>query len=71
MAVVTLELLNENAINLLKELEAMHIVRLIQSDVKKQKQTTSKSRYAGTISKKTATMLLKHVEQSRNEWENR
>lgn len=71
MAVVTLELLNENAFNLLKELEAMQIIRLIQSDIKKQKKTTSKSRFAGTISKKTATMLLNHVEQSRNEWENR
>ena len=70
MSVVTLELLNDNALNLLKQLEAMQIIRFIQADIKKNKKSTSKSRFVGTISKQTATMLLEHVEQSRNEWEN-
>ncbi len=71
MSVVTLELLNDNALNLLRQLESMQIVRFVNSDIKKPKKSASKSRFAGTISKETATLLLNHVEQSRNEWENR
>jgi hypothetical protein len=42
-----------------------------QNNKEKPKKTTLKGRFVGTISKETATSLLNHVEQSRNEWENR
>ncbi len=71
MSVVTLELLNDNALNLLKQLENMQIVRFIKLDTGKSPQNISKSRFVGTISKETANLLLNHIEQSRNEWENR
>jgi hypothetical protein len=71
MSVVTLELLNDNALNLLKQLENMQIVRFVKSDIEKSKKPISESRFVGTVSKETATLLLNHVEQTRNEWENR
>jgi hypothetical protein len=71
MSVVTLELLNDNALNLLKQLENMQIVRFVKSDIEKSPKSMYKSRFVGTISKETATLLLNHIEQSRNEWENR
>ena len=54
MSVVTLELLNDKALDLLKQLENMQIVRFIKSDIGKSPKTVSKSRFAGSICGVTA-----------------
>lgn len=71
MSVVTLEIFSEDALKLLQQLEVMQILKVINSDNSPPmpQPPTRKSRFAGTISKKTGDMLLLHVQKTRNEWE--
>jgi hypothetical protein len=67
MQIVTIELLNDNALTLLQQLEQLNILRLVAS--KKEPVEKPKRKWAGSLSKETATKMLQYVEQSRNEWE--
>lgn len=67
MQIITVELINDNALTLLQQLEQLNILRLVAA--KKQPVEQPKRRWAGSISKETATKMLQYVEQSRNEWE--
>lgn len=67
MRIITVELINDKALTLLQQLEQLNILRLVVA--KKQPTGQPKRRWAGSISKETATKMLQHVEQSRNEWE--
>lgn len=66
MQVITVELLNDDALALLRQLEQLNILRLISSDKKKSK---PKRLWAGSISKETAIKMLEHTQESRSEWE--
>jgi hypothetical protein len=66
MQVITVELLNDQALALLKQLEKLKIIRLVKS---KKPIETPKRQWAGSLSKETAEMMLQHVEESRSEWE--
>ncbi|RMG82811.1 MAG: hypothetical protein D6714_10740 [Bacteroidetes bacterium] len=66
MQIITVELINDNALTLLQQLEQLNILRLVA--VKKQTAEQPKRQWAGSISKETATKMLQHVEQSRSEW---
>jgi hypothetical protein len=70
MSVITLEIYNENTLQLLKHLEVMNVVRVIKTETSERIPTIRKRRFAGTISQKTADLLLLHIENTRNEWEN-
>jgi len=67
MQIITVELINENALQLLQQLERLNILRLVVANKKSTKQP--KRQWAGSISKETAKRMLQNVEQSRNEWE--
>jgi len=67
MQLITVELINDNALTLLQQLEQLNILRLVAA--KKQSAEKTKRQWAGSISKETATKMLQYVEQSRNEWE--
>jgi hypothetical protein len=67
MQIITVELINDNALTLLQQLEQLNILRLVTT--KKQAAEQPKRRWAGSISKETAAKMLQYVEQSRNEWE--
>ena len=67
MQIITVELINDNALTLLQQLEQLNILRLVA--VKKQSPEQPKRRWTGSISKKTATKMFQYLEQSRNEWE--
>ena len=67
MQTITVELINDNALALLQQLEQLNILRLVAA--KKQATEQPKRRWAGSISKETATKMLHYGEQSRNEWE--
>jgi len=67
MKTVTVELRNNNALRLLKDLELAKIIRIVDRD--KQEKTKLSSRLRGAISKERAKELNKHLEQMRNEWE--
>lgn len=66
MQIITVELLDDKALALLKQLEQLHILRFVTTE----KQTAQPRRqWAGSISKETAKSMLKQLEQSREEWE--
>jgi len=66
MQIVTIELLNDQAFELLQQLEQLNILRLVGT---KKPQDKPKRQWAGSISKETAQKMLQEVEQSRGEWE--
>jgi hypothetical protein len=66
MQVITVELLNENALKLLQQLEQMKIIKL---SLKPVTPAAPKKKWAGTLSKETAANMLQHLEYTRNEWE--
>ena len=67
MKIIKVELVNEKALTLLKQLEKLNILRLVPA--KNQKSEQPKRQWAGSISKKTANKMLQDVEKSRKEWE--
>lgn len=67
MQIITVELINDNALTLLQQLEQLNILRLVAA--KQQPAEQSKRKWAGSISKETANKMLQYIEQSRNEWE--
>lgn len=67
---VTVEIRNEKAMNLLKELEDLDIIK-IHATIKKERSGSKAEKYRGRLSKATADNLLKHVAENRNEWKKR
>lgn len=66
MDILTIELKHAKARKLLQELEDMNIIKLLESA--KQNKNKKPSQLRGTLSKKTASALLKHVTKTREEW---
>ena len=71
---ITIELLNDNALNLIHDLEKMHIVRLIKTvsivpTAPTEVAQKPSKRFAGRISKETADELQEYIKKSREEWE--
>lgn len=70
MRTVTVELRNNNALRLLKDLELANIIRVLDKDIRKEKTKLSAS-LRGAISKERAQELNEQLTQMRNEWEDR
>lgn len=68
MKTVIVEIKNEIALTFLRNLESMHILRVIENNTTKTKQKLSE-RFAGCLSKERAEELQKELTQMRNEWE--
>ena len=66
MRTVTVELRNNNALRLLKDLELANIIRVLDKDNKKEKTKLSAS-LRGAISKERAQELNEQLNQMRNE----
>ncbi len=69
MKTVTLDILNEKALNLLKDLELLNLIRF-----RKEKKEVASSKiklsdkYRGIISKEQGQDLKLHIKQMRSEW---
>jgi len=70
MKTVIVELRNQNALRLLKDLELADIIRVLDSDKKKVKTKLSAS-IRGAISKERAIELNSQIDQMRKEWADR
>jgi len=66
MQTVTVELFSEHALNLLKDLERMNVLRVVDQPVSG---TTGISRLRGGISKETADKLHRQLNEMRDEWQ--
>ncbi len=70
MQMITVEIKNKKALNLLKDLEELDMIKLHKSESEKTEKEKS-SKYRGFMSTEAADALLKHTEESRKEWEER
>lgn len=70
MKTITVELRNNNALRLLKDLERANIIRLLDKEEKKEKPRLSAS-LRGAITKERANELNDQINQMRDEWQNR
>lgn len=70
MRTIKVELKNNNALKILKDLELANIIRVIDKDEKKTEGKLSE-RLRGSISKKRAKELNEQLKQMRSEWQER
>lgn len=67
MDTILIELKNEKALQLLMDLEALSLIRLIRQDVAPVKNLSKK--YAGSLDPDIAENLQNHISSSREEWQ--
>jgi hypothetical protein len=65
---ITIELLREDALPLLRYLERLKVLKLLRPEIQHSKQANQKSRFAGRISQATAGQLHQQLAQMREEW---
>lgn len=58
MQIIEIELLHEQAFNLLRQLEQLHILRLVTTTKEQQKSKVKPRQWAGSISKESAEKML-------------
>lgn len=70
MQVITIEIINDKALQLLQDLEALNLIRLVDEPAPESipSEAPSKSRFAGRISPETAAALHLQLQQMREEW---
>ena len=61
-----IELTNQKAIKLLRDLEDLNIIKVLKENITEKKKLSDK--YFGSISEEQGKKLDKHIEDSRNEW---
>jgi len=66
METMTIQLTHEKASDLMHDLEAMHIIRVLERN--SHPAGTLSERFAGKLSGPTTSALQQHVIESRNEW---
>ena len=69
MDTVLIELTNPKAFDLVKDLEALQIIRVVSRQTTEPQKLSE--RFAGKLSPETAKSLQKHITDSRDEWEQR
>ena len=68
MNTITVELIDGKAMQVLQDLEALHIIRLHEPEVTPKLKLSEK--YRGILSKEDGIDLNKHIDQMRSEWNN-
>jgi hypothetical protein len=69
METVLVQINNSKAYRLLEDLEDLQIIKVLKKS--KQPQQKLSEKYAGKLPSDIADELQNHVNQSRNEWDNR
>lgn len=67
MNTLTIEVTDKRAYKLLKDLEDLHLIRVIAEAIKPRQLLSEK--YAGKLPSEVADNLQNHIIQSRKEWE--
>ncbi|GGH47388.1 hypothetical protein ACN9ML_18160 [Dyadobacter endophyticus] len=68
METLVVELTHKNALQLLKDLEAMDIIRL--HDDKEAPKKKMSEKYKGILPREAGEELINYINHSRNEWDN-
>jgi hypothetical protein len=66
METITIQLLNDHALKLIKQLEELHLIKLVEKKDSGSQKLSEILR--GKLSEKSAEALQKYVSESRNEW---
>ena len=69
MQTVVVEIDNPIALNLLQELEQLHILKIIKENVLGNK-TKLSDKYKGVFSKEDSESFMQHTQTMRKEWDN-
>jgi hypothetical protein len=69
METVLVQINNSKAYRLLEDLEDLQIIKVLKKSTQPQQKLSEK--YAGKLPSDIADQLQNHVNQSRNEWDNR
>ncbi|MEK7718041.1 MAG: hypothetical protein AAB347_00290 [Bacteroidota bacterium] len=68
MDTVVIQIISPRTMNLLHELEELHLLKVLKKNISGEKSLSDK--YAGKLPSNIANDLQKHIEKSRNEWDN-
>jgi hypothetical protein len=69
MRTITIDIINEKALNLLRDMELLDLIRL-RKDKTEPKQTSAKwAKYKGAMSKQPLSDIDTQIDELRNEWE--
>lgn len=69
MYTLTIEILNEKAINLLRDLESLKLIRVMR-DINEPKPSHRKmAKYKGSMTKQTVSDIDQQLDELRNSWE--
>jgi len=70
MQTITLDILDDNALNLLRDLEALKIIR-IQNNKEKPKalKTNLAAKFSGAMSKQSLVEIDKQLKELRDDWD--
>jgi len=68
MRTVTIDILNEKAMNLLRNMESLQLLRVRKDNVEKNNDTDW-SKYEGAMTKQPLNEVNDQLEKLRNEWE--
>ncbi len=67
MNTVIVQLTSPRTMNLLHELEELHLLKVLKKNI--DPDTKLSDKYAGKLPSEIGEDLLKHIEQSRKEWD--
>ena len=67
MTTITLDILDDKAMDLLKDLEAMHVIRLHDTEITTEPKSVKK--YKGLMTKQSIEEIDKQLNDLRNEWD--
>ncbi len=69
MRTITIDIINEKALNLLKDLELLKLIRLREEEPREIPPSMDWSKYKGAMSKQPLNEIGKQLKELRNEWE--
>ncbi len=69
MTTITVDILDDKAINLLKDLESLKVIRLHQITETKTEPSNLAAKYSGAMTKQPLEEIDKQLNDLRNEWD--
>lgn len=69
MRTITIDIINDKALNLLRELELLKLIRLRRDNPQQNPATTDWTKYKGAMSKQPLNQIDQQLNELRSEWE--
>jgi len=69
MRTITIDIINEKALNLLRDMELLDLIRLRKDITERKLATTKWTKYKGAMTKEPLSDIDTQIDELRNEWE--